>query len=133
MLYKLDSVILAEEAGFTSYGFDPQNLQARHCIRLEGRMLVSKTTVYLILHLLDQMNKPLYEELVDHVGMLPAFQDDNVFDRTNNGTFSPYEVGIVFDRWSAQETRGPRRTRLKREVLDWEISRRVLRLSGAAS
>jgi hypothetical protein len=120
-LYKHCSAMQSEEADSTSYDFDSRAWKKRHFIRLPG-ILVSRSTVYLVLHLMDQMNKKPYKKLLNQLGMSPTSQDDMMLDRTTKGKFSPSEAGIVLDRWIAQQSIGGRRTRQKWEILDREIS-----------
>lgn len=81
-------------------GLELEGLQ--HLIRREGDVLIPRSTVYLMLHFMELMNQSSYEIVVGHVGMCPAVQDNQLFDRRNGGCFSLREVSVVFDRWSAQ-------------------------------
>jgi len=100
-------------------------MQRGHFVRQAGNVLVPRSTVYLVLHFMDLMNRSPYKKILGHVGMFPTMRNNQLFDRRNRESFSTGEVSIIFTRWSAQRSGALWR---QCKVLDPEISSELLHL-----
>ena len=70
-------------------GLELEGVQRGHFVRQAGNVLVPRSTVYLVLHFMDLMNRSSYKKLVGHVGMFPIMRNNQLFEEGTEEFFLP--------------------------------------------